>query len=71
MNKFLKSLDIACKKVGSQAALAEKLNVSKGSVSQWKKAGKVPMKRCIEIERLTGISRRNLNHSINWDYYAS
>lgn len=66
---FINYLDKACKKTGSQTALANKLGVNKSNISQWKRMGKVPMIHCIEIERLTGVSRRKLNPTINWDYY--
>jgi DNA-binding transcriptional regulator YdaS (Cro superfamily) len=39
---------------GSQSALAEKLGVTKASVSKWARAGRIPPRRAYEIERITG-----------------
>lgn len=48
-------IDIAAAAVGSQAALASLLGVSKGAVNQWKDPDrKVPLDHCAAIERATG-----------------
>lgn len=52
-------IDTAAKVVGSQAALAAALGVTRAAVGQWKgkdrkgKARKVPAEHCPVIERLT------------------
>lgn len=68
----MKNLDLerAIKNLGNQTKLSQLLDVHKSNISQWKKSGLVPMKHCIEIEKVTGISRKKLNPSVNWDYYA-
>lgn len=50
----------ACKVVGSQRALADKLKVSEQVVSMWAKNGWVPVRRAPQIESLTGIPRGRL-----------
>lgn len=37
----------------SQEALAKQIGVSQGAISQWKKAGEIPVFRQIQIEMLT------------------
>lgn len=38
---------------GSRKAVEEALDVSQAAISQWKKRGKVPKLRALEVERLT------------------
>lgn len=47
---------------GSQSALAEALDLTPMAVSNWKKRGKIPVGRAIQIERLTKgeVTRRDL-----------
>ena len=45
-------IDRAIEYFGGQAALAEKLGLTKMAVTQWKERG-VPLVRAIEIEKLT------------------
>ena len=48
-------IDLAAKLVGSQAALADVLGVTKAAVNQWKALGRqVPAEHCPAIERATG-----------------
>ena len=48
-------IERAARVVGSQAALAIALKVTKAAVGQWKDAGRrVPAEHCPAIERLTG-----------------
>lgn len=67
MNQELvtESIEAAAKKLGSQAALAKLLNVTRGAVTQWK-SSVVPAKHCPVIERHTGIPCENLNPNIDW-----
>lgn len=56
-------IDVAAAKIGSQAALAELLGVSKGAVNQWKdRERKVPLEHCAAIEAITAgdVTRRDL-----------
>ena len=48
-------------KAGSQRALASALGVTDSAISQWKR---VPVRRVIDIETLTGISRHELRPDI-------
>jgi len=52
-------LDAACATVGGVSQLAKILGIKPPSVAQWRKNG-VPVQRVLEIERITGISRREL-----------
>lgn len=38
--------------LGSQEALASALKIRSPSISEWRKRGRVPAERCLEIERL-------------------
>lgn len=49
MNIFEKIVYIC----GSQNALANKLGITRGAVTSWKKTG-IPAERCIQIEKMTG-----------------
>lgn len=62
MNKQFKK---ACDIVGSQNKMAQKLGVSRQAVYAWL-AGKVPVRRVIAIERLTGgkVTRNQLRPDI-------
>lgn len=51
-------LQKAIKVAGSAANLARMLGISQTAVCQWK--GVPPVKRCPDIEKLTGVSRRIL-----------
>ena len=56
-------IDRAAGIVGSQAALAEKLGVTRGAVNQWKSPDRfVPLEHCAAIERATNgaVTRRDL-----------
>ncbi|WP_088924662.1 transcriptional regulator [Burkholderia multivorans] len=64
-------IDRAAAIVGSQAALARALSVTKAAVGQWKLDGrKVPPQHCPAIERLTGGAVRceDLNADVDWAY---
>jgi DNA-binding transcriptional regulator YdaS (Cro superfamily) len=54
--------DIAKEKAGGPAALAKALGgITSQAVSQWKK---VPAERVLDVERITGISRRDLRPDV-------
>lgn len=54
-------LQLAIDAVGSRKALAHLAGVSPQAISQWKK---IPVGRCAELERATGISRRQLRPDV-------
>lgn len=47
------ALDKACQIVGSQNNLAARLGIRCASISGWRRRGKVPTDRCLDIERAT------------------
>jgi DNA-binding transcriptional regulator YdaS (Cro superfamily) len=47
------ALDQVIEILGSQEALASNLKIRSPSISEWRKRGRVPAERCLEIERLT------------------
>ncbi len=64
------ALERAIELVGSQAALAEKLNVTRAAVNQWKLPGrKVPRTHCLQIERITNrkVRAEDLRADLNWE----
>jgi hypothetical protein len=54
------SLDDAVKKIGGARKVAAKMKVSHQAVYVWIKRGWAPMKRAIQLERMTGIPRAKL-----------
>lgn len=57
----------ACNVAGSKAALAAAINVSAQRLNNWiKRDQKVPAEFCADIERLFGISRRDLRPHDYW-----
>lgn len=67
-------IDVAADIVGSQAALAHLLGVSKGAVNQWKDPDrKVPAEHCPLIERATGgrVRCEQLRPDIEWSVLRS
>ncbi len=50
----MEALKKAADYFGSQAALAGALGVGPMAISSWKKRGRVPTHRAVEIERMTG-----------------
>lgn len=52
-------VDRASDAVGGAVRLAALLEVSPQAISNWKERG-VPIERCVAIERLTHVSRRDL-----------
>jgi DNA-binding transcriptional regulator YdaS (Cro superfamily) len=62
-------IDVAAGIVGSQAALAVALGVTRAAVTQWKEVGrKTPAEHCPKIERLTGgkVTCEQLRDDIEW-----
>lgn len=57
----MKAIDQAIKKLGNQSILAQALGVSVQAVNQWKSELRpIPPKRAVQIEKLTGVSRKDL-----------
>jgi DNA-binding transcriptional regulator YdaS (Cro superfamily) len=52
------AFDEFCTRHGARSALARALGLSPAAVLQWN--GRVPAKRVVEVERLTGIPREAL-----------
>lgn len=59
----------ACEILGSQAGLATAIGVTEQAVSQWVKAGKAPVKRCLSIEQATG--GRVSCHELRPDFFPA
>ena len=45
---------------GTMAEFARRLSVTPQAVSKWRKSGRIPAERVLEIERATGISLTKL-----------
>lgn len=59
-----KAVDSAATAVGSLAALGVRLGCTSQAISQWKRFGKVPAKRVLGLEFLSGVSRHDLRPDI-------
>jgi DNA-binding transcriptional regulator YdaS (Cro superfamily) len=58
----------AIERFGGVAALARALGESTQTVSNWRQRGEPPANRCVAIEQITGVSRRELRS--DWaDYW--
>ena len=60
------ALELAIAKAGGSTAFANSLGgkTSSAHVAYWKKTGKLPAERVLEVERLTGVSRHDLRPDI-------
>lgn len=58
MQKIIKE---AADKVGGIVAMSKALGLSRGAVSQW---DCVPLKRVVDVEKLTGVSRELLRPDV-------
>lgn len=56
----------AYEKAGGRRRVVESLHVTKASLSDWLRQGYVPVARCPELERVSGVSRRKLNPIFDW-----
>ena len=64
----MNAMERAIKKVGSQAALAERLGVRQPTISEWSRGERpVPIERCVEIEFACegDVTRRDLR-PLDW-----
>ncbi len=48
----------------NQTALAARLGVTQGAVSQWMSAGTVPVRRAVQLSRITGIPLETLRPDV-------
>lgn len=66
-------IDAAAETLGSQAALAARLGVTRAAVNQWKLAGReVPMEHCAAIEQATkgAVTCERLRPDLRWHRVA-
>lgn len=54
----------AIRKVGSQSNLARLVGVTPQAVQQWEAANRVSVRKVLEVEKATGISRHDLRPDI-------
>jgi DNA-binding transcriptional regulator YdaS (Cro superfamily) len=60
------AIEEAYEKAGGRKKVQEALGVTKASLSDWIRNEVVPAARCVELEQLSGVSRRKLNPEFNW-----
>lgn len=60
------AIEEAYLKAGGRKKVQESLRVTKATLSDWKRWGYVPVARCPDLERLSGVSRRKLNPDFDW-----
>lgn len=58
---MIEIVQVAAEKVGGVVALARALDIKHSSLHSWHR---VPAERCLEIERLTGVSRYALRPDV-------
>lgn len=58
-------VDRAIEAAGSVKALADALDIKVQAIYEWRKYGKIPPLRVLDIERITGIPR----HELRPDFY--
>lgn len=62
----VEGLKKAIEAAGNMSRLARACNIKPQSVKGWVQRGEIPVKRCKDVERATGISRKELRP----DYFA-
>jgi DNA-binding transcriptional regulator YdaS (Cro superfamily) len=60
------AIEEAYEKAGGRKKVQESLGVTKATLSDWKKWGYVPVTRCPDLERISGVSRCRLNPDFDW-----
>lgn len=60
------AIELAYLKAGGRKAVQKSLGVTKATLSDWKRAGKVPANRAGELEALSKVSRRDLCPDFDW-----
>lgn len=58
------AIEDAITAAGSISALAAQLGISHQAVAKWLRRGRPPAERCLEIERVTGVSRYDLRPDV-------
>ena len=51
----------AVQAAGTAVALARALGITSQAVSQWVRAGRIPLKRVVQVSLVTGIPKRELS----------
>lgn len=51
---------------GGRKKVQESLKVTKATLSDWLRWGYVPVPRCPDLERISGVSRKKLNPTFAW-----
>jgi DNA-binding transcriptional regulator YdaS (Cro superfamily) len=69
MRSYMNAIEKVVSILGSQTALAKKLNVAPQAVGQWVASGKPPAGRVLEIERL--VEGEVTRYSLRPDYYPN
>lgn len=59
-------IDDAYSRAGGRAVVQEKLGVSKQTLTDWKRTGRVPPKHAANLEALSGIPREQLSPEHRW-----
>lgn len=49
---------------GRAAEIARRLQISAQAVGKWRRSGRIPIERVIDVEQITGISRHDLRPDI-------
>lgn len=57
---------VAYQTAGGRKKVQESLGVTKATLTDWLRWGYVPVARCPDLERLSGMSRRKLNPKFDW-----
>lgn len=60
------AIEEAYAKAGGRKKVQESLRVTKASLSDWLRDGYVPVPRCPDLERISGVSRVRLNPNFDW-----
>lgn len=59
------ALDLAIEQAGGVVGLSRKLkDCSYQAIQNWRRAGRTPSERVLEVERVTGVSRHKLRPSL-------
>jgi DNA-binding transcriptional regulator YdaS (Cro superfamily) len=56
--------DLINQRAGSQAELARRLGIRPTSIIDWRRAGRIPAERVLEVSRVTGLSPHLLRPDI-------
>jgi DNA-binding transcriptional regulator YdaS (Cro superfamily) len=59
-------MDEVFEKAGGRQVLQDKLHLSKQTMSDWKRWGRVPANHAVAVESLTGIPREKLCPQFEW-----